>query len=197
MAQPTEAQRRPGNVALKYHRDRDYGFSLVYPETWHRFDLQVEGGRGVLFSEDPEDLSTHLSVEVRDLGTKVRARDLPTLRDGFRAGLRGVAGSRLSRVKDYDVGFLIGLEAHQLFDEDGARRKRWVRLLYKDELQVRLVFQARDAAHFAYWLPSLKPGMTGFFFDGGHAPVTPGESAYDPEWLQQLLDPSRGGSRAG
>lgn len=190
MLELTEAQRRPGNVALQYYRDREYGFSLVYPETWHRFDMSVETGRGVLFSEHPEDLSTHLSIEARDLGTKVRASDLPDLRRGFLAGLRSVPGSRILRSSAYDVRLLIGVEAQQLFDDGEQRRKRWVRLLFKDNIQVRLVFQARDAAHFGYWLPSLKPGMTGFFFDGGHAPVTPGESAYDPDWLQRLLHPS-------
>lgn len=189
MVELTEAQRRPGNVARKYHRDRDYGFSLLYPETWHRLEMVVADGRSVLYSEDPDDLTTHLLIEARDLGTRVRASDLPDLRRGFLAGLRTVPGSRILRSSAYDVGLLIGLEAHQLYDLGELRPRRWVRLLYKDTVQVRLVFQARDAAHYNYWLPALKPGMTGFFFDGGDAPFTPGESAYDPDWLQGLLHP--------
>ena len=191
----TAAQRRPANVARKYHRDPDYGFSLLYPETWHRFEFAVERGRGVLYSEDPDDLTTHLAIEARDLGTRVRASDLPDLRRGFLAGLRSVPGSRIVRSSAYDVGLLIGVEAHQLYDLGEQRPRRWVRLLYKDSIQVRLVFQARDAAHFKYWLPSLKPGMTGFFFDGGLAPFTPGESAYDPDWLQSLLHPDKQSNR--
>jgi hypothetical protein len=187
----------PGKVALKYHRDRDYGFSLVYPETWHRFDLAVEGGRGVLYSEDPVDLATHLSIEARDLGTSVRASDLPTLRDGFLTGLRSVPGSRILKVAAYDVGVHLGVEARQLFDEAGQRRKRWVRLLHQGSTQVRLVFQARDAKQFAYWLPSLNPAMTGFLFDGGLPPITPGESAYEPDWLAKLMKPAEGVSPGG
>jgi hypothetical protein len=193
----TEAQRRPRNVVRKYHRDPDYGFSLLYPETWHRFEFNpaVADGRGVLYSEDPDDLTTHLSIEARNLGTTVLASDLSDLRRGFLAGLRSVPGSRILRSNAYDVGLLIGVEAHQLYDLGEQRPRRWVRLLYKDAVQVRLVFQARDAAHFKYWLPSLKPGMTGFFFDGGLAPFTPGESAYDPDWLHALLHPDKKSNR--
>jgi hypothetical protein len=193
----TEAQRRPSNVARKYHRDPDFGFSLLYPETWHRFELNpaVEDGRGVLYLEDPEDLTTHLAIEARDLGTMVSASDLPDLRRGFLAGLRSLPGSRILRSSAYDAGLLIGVEAHQLYDLGVQRPRRWVRLLYKDSIQVRLVFQARDAAHFKYWLPALKPGMTGFFFDGGLAPLAPGESAYDPDWLQSLLHPDKQNNR--
>lgn len=197
MTLTTDRRGRPGNVPLQYHRDREYGFSLVYPETWHRFDLEVEAGRGVLFSEHPDDLSTHLSVEARDLGTRVGADDLPVLREGFLSGLRDVPDSRILRIASYDVGLLAGVEARQLFTEGQERRKRWVRLLFNDTIQVRLVFQARNAKHFAYWLPSLNPAMTGFFFDGGHAPFTPGEGAYDPAWVQQLLNPAQAGSHAG
>ena len=187
----------PGKVPLQYHRDRDFGFSLVYPETWHRFDLAVEGGRGVLYAEDPDDLSTHLAIEARDLGLQVRAADLPTLREGFLSGLRAVPESRILKVETYDAGFHIGVEARQLFDEAGQRRKRWVRLLHHGTTQVRLVFQARDAKHFSYWLPSLNPAMTGFLFDGGLPPITPGESAYEPEWLEKLLKPAEGVSNRG
>ena len=187
----------PGKVALKYHRDRDYGFSLVYPETWHRFDLAVEGGRGVLYSEDAKDLSTHLSIQARDVGTTVRAADLPVLREGFLTGLRSVQGSRILKVSSYDVGFFVGVEARQLFDEGGQRRKRWVRLLHQGSVQVRLDFQARDARHFAYWLPSLNPAMTGFLFDGGLPPITPSESAYEADWLEKMLRPAEGASRGG
>ena len=180
----------PGKVPLKYHRDRDYGFSLVYPDDWHRFDLEVEGGRGVLYSEHPKDLSTHLSIQARDLGTTVRAADLPTLREGFLSGLRSVPGSRLLKTSAYANDYYVGVEARQLFDEGGQRRKRWVRLLHQGAVQVRLDFQARDAKHFAYWLPSLNPAMTGVLFDGGLPPITPGESAYDEEFLQKLMRPA-------
>jgi hypothetical protein len=37
--------------------------------------------------------------------------------------------------------------------------------------------------------------MTGFFFDGGLAPFTPGESAYDPDWLHALLHPDKKSNR--
>jgi len=157
---------RPGNVPLKYHRDVRYGFSLLYPESWHAFDLPD----GKLFSPSPVDPVTFLSVEVKDLGTRVKAADLPDLREGFLTGLRAVAGSEIESHQDYDVGFLIGLEARQTYRERRTRRKRWIRLLYKDTLQVRLVAQGATTREFEFWLPCFDPGMTAFVFDGGLPP---------------------------
>jgi hypothetical protein len=177
-----DPKKLPGNTPLKFYRNRRHGFSMLYPDWWHEFDLTEAEGK--LYSPSATDHSTCLMVEVRDLGTRVTARDLPTLREGFLAGLRRVPGSKIESHVDYDVGFLIGLEARQTYREGGARRKRWVRVLYKDTLQVRLVAQGATAREFDFWLPSFNPAMTGFVFDGGFPPV--------PE-----VAPAPGGAHAG
>ena len=156
---------RPETVPLKYHRSRRHGFSMVYPETWRVTPLDNDGA----FFESDDGAS--LSVEVTDLGTTVTAADLPALREGFLRGLRGVPEAELLSVEGYDVGFLVGLEAHQRL----GLGRRWVRVLYKDSLQVRLVAQAPTEAAFERWLSCFKPSMTGFRFDGGIAPA-PGEA---------------------
>lgn len=155
-----EPIKRPGNTPLKFHRNRRYGFSMVYPDWWQEYDIPD----GKLFS--PGDLDTFISVEARELGTPVTASDLPDLKEGFLAGLRRVPGSRIESQDAYDVGFLVGLEARQLYEG----KKRWIRLLYRGDLQVRLVAQGATEQEFSRWLPSFDPAMTGFVFDGGIAP---------------------------
>lgn len=145
---------------------------MLYPETWHVFDMTEAEGK--IFSASADDLATHLSVEVRDVGTPVTAADMSTLREGFLKGLRAVPGSRLQRRLEYDNGFFIGVEARQTFLDGGQPRKRWVRLLYRDTLQVRLVAQGSSPAEFDRWMPVFNPAMTAFFFDGGIAPMPQG-----------------------
>jgi hypothetical protein len=156
---------------LKYYRDRKHGFSMVYPDPWHAYELRDAEGR--MFAERPDDFGTCLMVEITELPTEVTAEDLPALREGFVKGLRSAPGSRILKRSDYDVGFAVGMEAIQLFDEGGERRKRWVRVLYRGNHQFRLVAQGRTPAEFERWLNEFKPAMTAFRFDGGIPPVYP------------------------
>ncbi len=165
------ASKRPGTTDLKYYRDPKHGFSMVYPEPWHAFDLV--GAEGRLFSERKDDHATCIAVEITPLPAPVTADDLPLLRRAFLRGLRSAPGSRIVRRDDYDVGWAVGLEAVQLFDEGGARRKRWVRVLYHKQHQYRLVAQGRSPEEFDRWLVDFKPAMTSFKFDGGVAPAYP------------------------
>lgn len=156
---------------LKYYRDRRHGFSMLYPEPWHVFDLADQEGRR--FSERADEFGTCISVEITELPTAITAEDLPVLKRGFLKGLRSAPGSRIVRQDAYDVGWAVGVEAVQLFDEGGERRKRWVRVLYRGRHQYRLVAQGRTAAEYARWLNEFKPAMTAFRFDGGIAPAEP------------------------
>src|SRR5438067_2780827 len=65
--------------ALRAYRNREWGYSMPRPDVWFERDLDVEGGQGVIFTPDPEEVMTAISVEVRDLGTEVTAEDLPDL----------------------------------------------------------------------------------------------------------------------
>ena len=182
---------RPGIVPLKAYRNRDVGYSFIYPETWYRFDLKLADGQGVLFSPSLDDVSTCLSVEVRDLGTTVSAADLPSLRRGFLSGLRKVPGSKIESRKAYDVGFLIGLEAQQTFPEAGVRRKRWIRLLYQGTRQVRLIAQGSTTDLFDYWRPVFDPAMTTFMFGDVWPEPPPIDGVGEPprDWLESMVEP--------
>jgi hypothetical protein len=161
--------------ALVAYRNAEWGYSLPRPDEWFQFELAVEGGQGVLFAPDQDDIRTALSVEVRDLGTEVRPEDLPDLERGFLKGLRTVAGSRLRGHESFANEFAIGVSAVQTFDEAGERRKRWVRLLYKGSVQARLIAQGRTVAEFDRLRPVFAPCMTTFLFGEiwGGAPFLP------------------------
>jgi len=137
---------------------------LPRPDVWVARDLDVEGGQGVIFAPDPEELRTAISVEVRDLGTEVTARDLPDLEKAFLKGLRSVPGSKLEQHEVFQSPYHIGIEAQQSFDEGGQRRRRWIRVLYNGRLQARLIAQGATVAEFDRLRPLFAPCMTTFLF---------------------------------
>ena len=143
------------------------------PDVWVARDLDVEGGQGVIFAPDPEELRTAISVEVRDLGTEVTARDLPDLEKAFLKGLRSVPGSKLEQHEVFQSPYHIGIEAQQSFDEGGQRRRRWIRVLYNGRLQARLIAQGATVAEFDRLRPLFAPCMTTFLF-GDLWPEPPG-----------------------
>jgi hypothetical protein len=146
---------------------------LPRPDAWVERNLDVEGGQGVIFAPDPDDLQTAISVEVRDLGTEVTAADLQDLERAFLKGLRSVPGSRVERHAAFQSIVHIGLEAQQSFDEGGQRRRRWIRVLYHGRLQARLSAQSATVAEFDRMRPLFAPCMTTFVF-GDLWPEPPG-----------------------
>lgn len=134
------------------------------PDAWFERSLEVEGGQGVMFTPDPEDRSTGISVEVRDLGTDVAPEDLADLLKAFLQGLRSVPGSRIERHTAFESPYHIGLEAQQTFDDGGQRRRRWIRVLYKGALQARLIAQGATLEEFDRLRPLFAPCMTTFLF---------------------------------
>jgi hypothetical protein len=158
-----EPRQQPGQTPLAIHRDPVHGLTLLYPDWWRAYDIPD----GRLFS--PGDQHTFISIEARRLGTTVTARDLPDLEKGFLAGLRRVPGSTLQSHRAYDAGVALGLEAHQLVDG----HKRWIRLLYRGDLQVRLVAQGATEPEFDRWRPAFDPAMTSFVFDPFGLPTQP------------------------
>jgi len=154
---------RPDLMALKIHK-AERGFAFLYPEAWRRFTFDAGSGPGVLFAEKPEDFGTHVSLEVRELPTPVTAEDLPELEKGFLAGLRKVPKSKLLSHTRFEVEPMVGIEAQQTFEEDGKRRRRWVRLLYAGRFQARLVAQAADEAAWETWRVKFEPIVSSFDF---------------------------------
>jgi len=143
------------------------------PDTWFQRNLDVEGGQGVIFTPDPDEVMTAISVEVRDLGTEVTAEDLPDLEKGFLKGLRSAPGAKLDQHEVFQSPYHIGVEAQQSFDAAGQRRRRWIRVLYKGTLQARLIAQGATVEEFDRLRPLFAPCTTTFLF-GDLWPEPPG-----------------------
>ena len=128
---------RPAFTGLLVHHDQRFGFSVLVPDGWQR--LALEGSdSGVFYAPDAADALTGLAIDATDLGVRVHARDLQTLRRGFLKGLSTLAEARIEREESEAVGDLLTLEALLTF----SGGKRWVRLLYQGRTQLRLIAQA-------------------------------------------------------
>lgn len=156
-----EPRQLPGQTPLAIYRDAANGLALLYPDWWQAYDSPD----GRLYS--PGDLNTFISIESKQLETAVTALDLPELEKGFLQGLRQVPDSSLLSHGTFDWGVAFGIEARQRFDG----KKRWIRLLYRDALQVRLIAQGATDADFDFWLPVFDPAMTSFVFDAAAMPT--------------------------
>jgi hypothetical protein len=164
------------NVLL-VHDNHDWGYEIRRPEVWHERPLDVDDGQGLIFTPDPEDTSTALSVEVRDLGTEVTSDDLPDLVQAFLAGLDAVSGSYVEQHQAFANEFAIGIEAVQTYDSpegpNGQRRKRWVKLLYKGSVQARVIAQAANIEEYDRLRPLFAPCMTTFMLHSRWSPPNP------------------------
>jgi hypothetical protein len=107
----------------------------------------------VFYAPDETDRLTGIAIDALDLGTPLSAGDLPALHRGMLAGLRRLASCRIEHHEAEAVGALLTLEARVTFREGDAIRKRWVRLLYRDRTQVRLIAQSASIEQFSYWEP--------------------------------------------
>jgi len=161
-----------------------YRYSLLYTDAWHSLELESAGGKGVILTPDPDDIATSLSVEARDLGTPVTGDDLPTLRDGLKQGLSQLRDLTIE-FEDYEaINKLVMLDVQFTYREpddaaDSPLRKRWLRLAYQGQIQVRLIAQG-DVDSYTYWLPAFNQSMRTFQFADWWADLT-GHS-----WLPSL-----------
>ncbi|MGI8855350.1 MAG: hypothetical protein ACR2JW_06340 [Thermomicrobiales bacterium] len=174
---------RPSFTGLLVARDLEYRYSFLYPEGWHTFELETTGGRGIIVAPTPDDTANSFSVEARDLGMTPTEEDLPTLREGFAAGLRDLSDAAVEMRDDFAIGTLLGIEATLTYRDGDATRKRWVRLLYQGTTQIRLIAQGATVAEYDYWLPMLTQAMRTFQFADWWAEVT------GIEWLPSLDAP--------
>lgn len=176
----------PVFTGLVVQRDLRYRYSFLLPEpeeqTWHNLELETQEGRGRIYTPDPDDVSTSLSVEAQDLGTKITGDDLAILREGLEAGLQQLRDLTVEKHEDYAIGDLVGFEYWFTFREapDGPLRKRWLRLAYQGQIQVRMIAQGATTEAFDYWLPLFNQAIRTFQFADWWAEVT-GHS-----WQQSL-----------
>jgi len=161
-------------TGLVVYRNVQHHYSFLYPDGWHQFEFDTEGGQGVILSPYPDDVTTSISTEARDLGITLTADDLPTLREGFLEGLQQLPGVVVEREESESVGTLLALDAWCSYDGDdgGARRKRWTRLYYQGQTQLRMIAQGATIAQYDYWLPMLNQAMRTLQFGDWWAEVT-------------------------
>ena len=179
MSIPTEG---PFFTGLLVHRDLRYRYSFLFTEGWHDYELESDGGRGRIFAPRPDDITTSFSTEARDLGTEVTGDDLETLRDGVEEGLRQLPELVIEKREGEAIGTLVTLEYWFTFREaeTGLIRKRWLRLAYQGQIQVRLIAQGASPEEFTYWLPVFNQAIRTFQFADWWAEMT-GNS-----WQQSL-----------
>lgn len=152
---------QPAAKGLSLYKDGYLGFSFLRPDDWHQFSW-LDGRRGVLYGPVFNDNRTIFAVAVQDLGIRVNERDLKDLHMGFVAGIGRLADSQIEWQNQWQSGDLIGMEARYRFSEDGATRKRWVRVLYQDTRQFTLTAQAASADEFEARLPMFHQSMMSF-----------------------------------
>ena len=150
-------QGTPAFTALQQYRDRKWRFEFWYPAEWQPLDFA--GGREGVILTPEGDPATSFSIEAKDIGMKVGQNDLNLLDSGFLQGLRLLPGCKIEKHESWTAGTLVGLEAKYTFEEAGATRKRWVRLLYEGSRQFHCVAQGADADEYAYWEPMLYEAM--------------------------------------
>jgi hypothetical protein len=151
---PAEPEKRenPRYYGMHKHVDKEGGYALWLPAGWHRFDM-VDGHHGVIYSPYPDSFDTSFSAEKHTLEYAVTPDDVPTLREGFKAGLAVLPGVEVESQDESVTSTLITLEARFTFLEGEARRKRWVRIVYWGEGQLVLIAQGSSAGEFEHWLP--------------------------------------------
>ena len=151
---------------LQIYRNEAWDYTIRRPEPWQQLELEIPAsqGQGVVFAPDPEQLATALSVEMTDLGTEVTPDDLPDLEEAFLAGLRAVPDSEILESQSYANEFWIGIDAVQTYVDDGQRRKRWIRLLFKGSRQARVIAQGATVEVYDRLQPVYAPCMTTFVF---------------------------------
>lgn len=181
----TERTGQPAFTGLDVHRDLTYRYSLLYPTGWHVAELAVDEGAGAILAPEAGETLNSLSVAARDLGTTVTADDLDALREGFTEGLAKIPAVTVISQNDWAIGDSLGLDAIFTYRDGGATRQRWVRLVYRGTIEVRLIAQGATPAEYAYWLPMFTQAMRTFQFADWWAEAT-GE-----QWLPNLNTSSR------
>jgi hypothetical protein len=156
----TVEKKRQGPVytGMTKHVDKEAGFAVWLPSDWRKIDM-VEGRRGWVFTPYKDNFDTCITAEKITLDYKVKPEDIDLLVEGFEAGINSLPEAVIEH-KNYDKGKrVILLEAKFLFEENGQRRKRWVKSMYWGEANLVLVAQGASEEDYAYWESMLYNAM--------------------------------------
>jgi hypothetical protein len=144
---------RPAFHGLVAYRHLGLRFSFLYPSDWHRLDLDPAAGGGTVCYPDAADQGTTLLAQGRRLRLRARPEDLSQLRSGFLEGLQALPGLEIESETASVTGALLDLQARHSYRAGPETRKRWVRLLYQDRLQISISAEGSSPAAYDYWLP--------------------------------------------
>lgn len=160
----TTTQRQPPRFyGVTTYQDHLGRFSIRYPTTWEKLDL--EGRDGARFVPNPADPETNFTIWVSGLDTKVIAEDLEVLREGVQDGLDALDDVVLESENDVVLGNLLKFEREYAFRDQGSTRKRKQWLLYVDTWLMVLTWQGSDPDEYDYWL-----AMANYSFATFHLP---------------------------
>lgn len=137
---------------VKGYHDKKAGFKVWVPSEWVSTKLK-RGHRGMLFSPYADDYNTSLLVEKRNLRYKATENDIPMMLESFHESIKALPGVEIEKTEEDFSASINIFDARFTFEEEGARRKRWVRNIYWGDGQLVMIAQGRTPEDFEYWLP--------------------------------------------
>ena len=132
--------------------DQEGGYAVWTPTDWHKMEMS-QGHHGLIFLPDEKQPATFLSTEKVVLEYSVTMDDVDILREGFEAGLASLPDISIEEQDETVTETLKAFEAKFTFTEDGATRKRWLRLVYWAEGELIVMAQGATPEAYHYWLP--------------------------------------------
>jgi hypothetical protein len=137
-------------TGMHKHVDKEGGYALWVPSDWRKIPMSG-GHHGVIFTPHHDRFDTSFAAEKHTLPFKVSEEDIEILREGFQAGLASLPEVEIESQKETLTKTFKIFEARLTFEEDGMRRKRWVRTAYWGEGQLTLIAQGANEEEFAYY----------------------------------------------
>jgi len=134
------------------HIDLDGGYAIWIPIDWRKIEM-VNGHHGWIYTPYPDRYDTCISTEKVELDFSITDDDIPTLREGFNAGLAKLPGLEIESQDEAITETLKLFEARFTFLEGDVRRKRWLRVVYWGDGQLIMMAQGATPEEFEYWLP--------------------------------------------
>ena len=152
MKQPDLQTDRPRFTGVSLYNHAQGHLSFWYPPEWH---LQEDEAPHltVTLLPDPQDLATHLTIEVKDLQAPLAEEERSIIEAGVKEGLAQFGDSVIDSWRELDeeeVGEW-GLEWICRFTDSDQRRKRRARLFFSSRYLYSVICQGASEAHYSYW----------------------------------------------